>query len=311
MLMNRKLILLWFLCLIFIAYAVAVKTSHILEENPLDQDLIGQNLAENSIIPDSSFYENLPDDNTPSTKTKNQRVSPIQAKSYLVGDVSTGEIYIQKSSDLVLPVASMSKLITAVASIDEYGYSKSVKADDIIFADKDSAGIVPGDEFTVSELLYPLLLNSSNLVAEVLASSTNRVGFMEDMSSYAWEIGMQSTFFADPSGLNPLNISSAKDFFALAKYLYNSRSDILSITRNSEIIIATTTKHGSYTFISTHPFVNYPGFLGGKTGRTNAAKETMLTILTIKDKPIAIIVLGSENRRKDTQYLIELITRVL
>lgn len=279
-----------------------------MEDKPLAQDLIGQNSVEDNIIPDSSFYEKPVLDKAGKTT---KQTSSISAKSYIVGDVSTGQIYIQKSPELVLPVASMSKLITAIVAIDRQGYSKVIKTDDVIFANQDSTKIIPRENLTVNDLLYPLLLNSSNLVAEALASSTNRMNFMEDMSSYAWEIGMKDTFFADPSGLNPLNISSANDFFALAKYLYNSRTDILSITKNFEMTIATTTEHGFYKFRSTHPFVNHPDFLGGKTGRTNQARETMLTILSIKDKPIAIIILGSEDRRRDTQYLLEQVTKIL
>lgn len=131
------------------------------------------------------------------------------------------------------------------------------------------------------------------------------------MSSYAWEIGMPSTYFDDPTGLSPRNISSASDFFALARYLYKLRPDILAITKYPTYSLSTTTERGGHELQSTHPFVNDPNFIGGKTGRTPQARETMLTMMMVKNRPIAFIVLSSEDRRSDTQYLINEVKRIL
>ncbi|MFA6602096.1 MAG: hypothetical protein WCT02_04535, partial [Candidatus Paceibacterota bacterium] len=175
----------------------------------------------------------------------------------------------------------------------------------------DGSNIRANETFTRAELLYPLLLNSSNVAAEALASSSDRVKYIEAMARYAWEIGMSSTYFADPTGLSSRNISTARDFFSLAKYLYKNRSDVLSITKTPRYLLSTTTEHGSHVFTSIHPFVNYPGFLGGKTGHTVEARDTMLTILKIDSRPIAIIVLGSDDREKDTQMLIEKVGKMV
>ena len=68
----------------------------------------------------------------------------------------------------------------------------------------------------------------------------------------------------------------------------------------------TTTNHNAHDFVSIHPFVNDAGFIGGKTGHTPEAQDTMLTIMDIGGKPIAVIVLRSEtgDRAGDTQVLI-------
>lgn len=228
----------------------------------------------------------------------------VTAAAYLVGDVSTGKIYLERNSRLVLPVASMSKLITAIAATDTLSPTATIsitqpEAD----VASDTSRIGAGESFTVSEILYPLLLNSSNVAAEALASSSDRVKFLELMSSYAWEIGMSSTFFADPSGISPKNISTAGDFFALAQYLYKSRPDILAITRTIATSTATTTDHGAHDFVSIHPYVADPAFLGGKTGHTPEAHDTMLTMFNIGGHPIAIIVLASDDRKSDTAML--------
>ena len=311
---NKNLILLWILCLVFIVIAISYKLDTI--KNQKEESISVDNSSiENTLETNPIFYENS--DGTATTSTTNQTVkqpvktSPISAKSYLVGNVKNGEIYISKNSKTVLPVASMSKLITAIQSIDQFtmsGTTTVIKSD---LTPPDLLTFETGETFSIEQALYPLLVNSSNVIAETLASTTDRNEFMNLMSSYAWEIGMPSTYFADPSGISPMNISSANDFFTLAKYLYNLRPEILEITKTSKYIIATTTNHSYHEINSTHPFVNQPNFLGGKTGKTPQAGETMLTILNIKNIPIAFIVLGSTNRNKDTLYLIGEVNKIL
>ncbi len=175
----------------------------------------------------------------------------------------------------------------------------------------DTSKLYAGEKFPVKDLLYPLLLNSSNVAAEALASSSDRTKFLELMSSYSWEVGMPSTFFADPSGIDPRNESTAKDFFALARYLYSSRPDLLAITRTVGLEVATTSDHGGHLFASIHPFVNDPGFIGGKTGHTPEAKDTLLTIMNIGDQPIAIVIIASDGRERDTRLLISRVQSIL
>jgi len=309
---NKNLVLLWILCSVFIVLAIAYKLDQA-EDKPKIISVV-ENVAQEVIEASPVFYEineeKESDENPKSTPTV--KTSPISAKSYLVGNVKTGEIYIMKNSRIVLPVASMSKLITAIQSIDQFTVSGTTTVITISSTTPpDLLRFKNGEIFTINEALYPLLVNSSNIIAETLASTTDRNKFMDLMSSYAWEIGMPSTYFADPSGISPQNVSSASDFFALAKYLYNLRPDILTITKTPKYVLATTTEHEYHEINSTHPFVNDPNFLGGKTGRTLQARDTMLTILNIKNKPIAFIVLGSENRRKDTLYLISEVNKLL
>jgi D-alanyl-D-alanine endopeptidase (penicillin-binding protein 7) len=143
------------------------------------------------------------------------------------------------------------------------------------------------------------------VAAEALASSSDRHKFLVAMSNYSWEIGMPNTYFADPSGIDSHNVASARDLFALSRYLYKYRPDILAITRTAHLYYATTTEHGSHEITNIHPFVNDPRFLGGKTGRTPQAGDTMMTILKVKNQSVAFIVLGSryDGRAEDTRRL--------
>lgn len=233
-------------------------------------------------------------------------VGQITADAYVVGDVVTGRIFTEKNASTVLPVASMSKLITAITATDTMSPTTTVEItpqEASVYPDGSHIGA--GERFTVHELLFPLLLDSSNIAAEALASSSDRVKFLELMNGYAWEIGMPHAFFADPSGLSPHNEGAASDFFNLARYLYLHRPDILAVTRVKATSVASTSGHRAHEFASIHPFVDDPRFLGGKTGHTNRALDTMITIMELYGRPVAIVVLHSMDRTKDTQLLID------
>ncbi len=302
----RNLTALAALCLAIVVFSLAMKISRSRSEH--SQVVASEPSILNwSSTPEASFYGPAVATNV-SAKSAKPSVPVVTALAYLVGNVSTGQILMEKKDTAVLPVASMSKLITAIAAIDTMTPTTTILiTEQEAEVASDTSMLTSGESFTVSELLYPLLLNSSNVAAEALASSSDRGRFLELMPSYAWEVGMPSTFFADPSGLSPRNISTAKDFFALAEYLYKSRPDILAISRTAHFAVGTTTLHNAHDFVSIHPFIANKDFLGGKTGHTTEAGDTMLTIMNIAGQPIAFIVLGSKTggRAGDTQLLID------
>ena len=301
---------------IFAGWQYNQTASH--SQRPMTARIIPRTDGNKTLVTDKNF---LNDAGTPagnkssSTSPKLQNVSPdtVSAEAYLVGNVETGKIYLAKDIDTVLPVASMSKLVTAIAATDTLAPTTTItitpeEADTY----PDHSHIHAGETFTVHELLYPLLMDSSNIAANTLASSTNLQTFMNLMNSYAWEIGMNGAFFQDPSGLSAHNTASARDFFALARYLYKNRPDILAITRIAQAAVSTTTLHEAHDFVNIHPFVSDPRFLGGKTGHTNAALDTMMTIMDIQKQPLVFVVLRSDDRRQeDTNLLIDQVEHLL
>ena len=317
---SRKLAILATVALIVVGFSILERASR-MKINPIEESKqMSSSESKQYIAPEPSFFDtgnsvksstNVPNKgiivNIPK-KVSNNPFDVITAKAYLVGNVETGKIYFERNSAKQLPVASMSKLVTAIIATETLDPNSVIEiTPSEAIAPPDGSGIGAGEKFTVKELLYPMLLNSSNIAAEAIASSSGRIKFMELMSSYAWEVGMPQAYFADPSGIDPHNQASAKDIFFLGQYLYKFRPDILAITRIANLNIATTSEHGTHNFTSIHPFVNDTRFIGGKTGRTKEAGETMLTILRINSQAIAFVVMGSEigARAGDTRLLIE------
>ncbi len=237
----------------------------------------------------------------------------ITAESYLVGNLKTGEVYLQLNPDKVAPIASVSKLYTALVVSHLFDQDKEIViSETALNAYGESGGLVLDEKFMPKELLYALLLVSSNDAAEAFAESFGSTQFMSNMNGFAQEIGMHNTYFKDPSGLSPHNVSNANDLFALSKYLYTSEREILNISKTPSIDIATTTSHGSHYYKNINPFTVYSYFSGGKTGRTVEAKEAMVSIFdqTVDGitYPIAVIILRSDlgEREMNTEKLLGL-----
>ena len=234
----------------------------------------------------------------------------ITSEAYLVGDLDTGEVYLEYNTNSVFPIASLSKLFTAVVS------ERLIKKEDkitiiqpMLDAYGEAGGLVLNEKYTIDELLHPLLLESSNDAAEAMAQFIGYDKFIPAMNSLVLELGMKKTSFKDASGLSSANISNVSDLFSLAKYYYKNEKDILEITKKKEMDFATTTDHGSHHLISINPFVVYEPFLGGKTGRTKEARESMISLFNVKtDKKtfrVAIILLRSDmgEREMDTERI--------
>jgi len=156
--------------------------------------------------------------------------------------------------------------------------------------------------------LYPLLLESSNEAAVALSQYLGQENFIGLMNKKAQALGMVNTKFVDSYGGGDANISSSQDLFNLAKYLYTTKTFILNITSGG----LKNTAYGKAIFPDLGNFNLFgddPTFIGGKIGKTEAANETMLAIFNITingiERPIAIIVLGSDNQiQQDIQMIL-------
>lgn len=237
----------------------------------------------------------------------------VSAEAYLVANLDTGEIYSTRNAKKVFPIASLSKLVTALVALHNMSPDQKITiTKEILDGGYGEAGhLVLGETFTVYELLTPLLLESSNDAAEALAQSYSYTGFIKKMNEFVAELGMTKTIFKDASGLSSSNVSNAEDLLILARYIYTEENSLLDITKEVTAAVATTTEHGGHVWKTINPFALDPHFIGGKTGRTNEAKESMISLFRYVHKnisyPIAIIVLRSDFkvREKDSEYLFE------
>ena len=227
----------------------------------------------------------------------------VTAKSVIVANINNSEIYFKKDSDLPLPIASITKLITALVSNETISYGKKIRINDHTESVGDSAGDVKiGDIFSAEDLIYPLLMESNNTVAYSLADYYGYQKFVGKMNEKSKALGLYDTRFVDPSGISASNISTVDDLFRLSQYLYEKQSFVLNVSKTESKNI-TSLNNENYIFHNFNIFSKEDNYVGGKTGFTNAAGETMISLFDINTgnstSTIAIIVLDSENREKD------------
>jgi poly-gamma-glutamate synthesis protein (capsule biosynthesis protein) len=242
---------------------------------------------------------------------KNKKSFPaVSASSYLIADIGTGLVIKEKNSGSKYPIASVTKLMTALVSLEAINQYLPVTVSKTAVETYGDAGLLKaGDKLAVSDLLYPLLLSSSNDAATALAEQMGLGRFVSLMNEKSRSIGLSDTSFDDPSGLDSDNVSTAEDLFRLARYIYHSKNYILKITQKKEHKIEEAGGAPLYHWYNTNKILLNDGFLGGKNGYTPEARETSVSLFTVKlgefsERNIAIVVLSSERREEDVAAML-------
>ena len=231
----------------------------------------------------------------------------VTATQYAVFDIKNGAVLSQSGMEVVRPIASLTKLATALIAAEYINLDKDMVINESVIVSTSVPRLVPGQSVSAYSLLLPLLLESSNEAAEAFAQHIGRARFVALMNEKVAALGMKDTHFTDPSGSEHTNVSSVSDLLRLAQYLYNNRSFVLNISSGREVpTLYRTTAFANLQNFNKIPGVN--GFIGGKVGK-NSIGESALRLFTISvngvDRVVAVVVLDSENDEADTQALLE------
>lgn len=229
---------------------------------------------------------------------KGHAVEPVtlSATSYAVFDVESGEVLVAKNESQVVPIASVTKLFTAASALkdSDLDVDTTITWDDV--ATEGRAGkLEAGDTYTLRELLWPLMLESSNDAAVALERSLPEL--LDDMNMYVSELGAPNTHFADTSGLSPLNVSTAAELASLTTKLYETEPHLFDVARLDQYI-------GEKTgWINNNPFAEDEDYRGGKHGFTYEAGRTGVFVFSEGERTVGYVVLGSDDLKADVTKL--------
>jgi D-alanyl-D-alanine carboxypeptidase (penicillin-binding protein 5/6) len=234
---------------------------------------------------------------------KNQdNTSRVSSLSYLVADLETGKVLLSQNINQQLPIASISKLMTAIVAEENFGLDTQTSITQQAVDTYGTQGnLRKGEKYSVQELFYPLLLESSNDAAEALAYTKSRESFISDMNGKAKSIGLLNTSFEDASGLSANNVSTVTDLFRLTQYISKYRSYIFDITtlKNKKI--------GKKTWNNNSRFRNDRDYVGGKNGYIDEARKTHIVLFDESfdksNRTIVYIVLRSDDISYDIKML--------
>lgn len=243
----------------------------------------------------------------------------IGAESAVLMEVETGTILYAKNIDERLYPASITKMMTALLVVENTTMEEVVtfsrEAIDNTEWGSSRIGIMKGEELTIEECLYGLLLGSANEVAYGLAE---HVGgdlntFVEMMNQRAQALGCTNTHFINASGLPDENhYVSAHDMALIAKEFF-SNDTLCMISGSTSYTISPTNKTDEKRPMENHHKMvsgkkyEYEGIIGGKTGFTKDARQTLVTCAQKEGMKLICIVMKDESPYQflDTQELFD------
>lgn len=232
--------------------------------------------------------------------------SDISAKSFLAYDLATGQILAQKDISSPLPIASLTKLVTAMVVYEQTTLDEVVTIGDNLIAIRPILGLLPGDKIKVGDLFNAMLVGSSNDAAQALSEYvTEKTGsnFIKLMNQKSGQLGMSSSNFSNPLGFDSkFNYSTAEDL----KNLVNASQSLSAFKLLGKKTSYTFTSQNGhrYSTVATNKLLEkYPELESVKTGHTENSQGSIITKLNIAGHEVIIIVIGSTSRESDTVKL--------
>jgi len=221
----------------------------------------------------------------------------LKSAAALVVDGTTGEVLFEQKPGLVTPIASITKLMTALVVLDA-----QQPLDEVVEITKDDkwtgkgafSRLPVGQKMSRADLMRLALMASENRASHTLARNYpgGSGAFIRRMNAKARALGMTQTKFEDPSGLSNNNVSSARD---LAKLVAAASKE--PVIREYSTLHSYDVKLGKsrFTFRNTNLLVGSPDWSINvqKTGFTNDAGECLVMQATIDDRPVTMVFLDS------------------
>lgn len=240
--------------------------------------------------------------------SKNIEPPVISARAVFVKDLSTDTILYSKDADISLPIASTTKVMTALVAREYFKDNSVLTIGDSANTSGARVGFKRGEQLSFRSLLYGMLLDSGNDAAFAIAE--NYPGgvstFVYAMNKKAQDLRLAHTHFDNPAGFDSVNhYSSAIDLALITEEaLKNYSLSRVFATKDTDIV--SIDKRFSYKLHNLNKLLSsVSGVLGIKTGYTDAAKENLITLIDRGGNRVLVVVLGSDDRFGESTKMIE------
>lgn len=226
----------------------------------------------------------------------------LYSSAALVVNQLSGEPIFEKNSESVTPIASVSKLMTAIVTLDMHlslDEPVTITDEDVDMLKHSSSRLLVGTTLTRGEVLHLALMASENRAAHALARTApgGMPAFVAQMNHTAQSLGMLHTHFEDPTGLTSANVSTATDLVKLVEAAHRY-PEIRSYSTSDEYRFVSTVNGREYAFHNTNPLVKSDAWEIGlsKTGYINEAGKCLVMQATIEGTPMVIVLLDSAGK---------------
>jgi serine-type D-Ala-D-Ala carboxypeptidase (penicillin-binding protein 5/6) len=218
----------------------------------------------------------------------------LRARAALLGTAATGQVLFAKQPDRRQPIASVTKLMTALVTVSNRSLDHVVTvAADATGQTGSILGLVAGERVTVRNLLYALLLQSANDAAVALADDVggSSSAFVEMMNAKAARLGMRDTNFRSPNGLDDRGYSTAADVADLTRAVLD-RAALRTVMAAKVHTIPNADGPARVVQNRDALLWLYPGAIAGKTGFTTAAGFCLVAAAQRSGRQLVAVVLG-------------------
>jgi serine-type D-Ala-D-Ala carboxypeptidase (penicillin-binding protein 5/6) len=229
----------------------------------------------------------------------------------LLFDLDTGRVLWRRNPTRALPIASLTKMMTALIVARRVPPGAKVRVTKEALAYKGSGvGVLPkGKSVGVSAMLYGLLLPSGNDAAIALAQRTSGTvaAFVDRMNGEAAALGLQCTHFSSPSGFEDAgNHSCPQDLAALARAVLD-QPRLARIVGRRQAALPFPIKGGRLFLNNNNPLLRtgYPGTIGIKTGYTDAAGRCLVAAVKRRGRRLGVVLLHSIDPGRQAQVLLD------
>lgn len=244
---------------------------------------------------------------------RNWQVADLELEAESAMSVETDlltqkKILFSKNQSNILPIASLTKLMSALVILQNYNLEeKIIITEENVAQEGERGNLKIGDILSVKDLLYIALIESSNDAMHALSSIMGDGQFVSKMNEKAANLGLYGTYFADSSGLLPESHSTAEDLVKLAEYLILEQPMIFEISSTKEYDLYLYNGELHHKLINTNKLLGeIPEIIGGKTGFTNQAKSCLIIVQKSPKEGNYLInvVLKSDDRLEEMKKII-------
>jgi len=232
----------------------------------------------------------------------------LSASGIIVMDLASGQAVYGMQADIERPMASLTKLMTALIIVEHHDLDEWVTVpQDIGETPGSVAYLPPGEQFTVGNLLSALLIASANDAAVTLAQyhSGSTEEFVKAMNARAQSLGLKGTQYANASGMDhPRQWSTPRDIARLVTYIQREPAIRDRMSLKGAVIHSRGGQEVSLTHTHALLRANNPLVSEGKTGTTTAAGQCLVSVVGKDGHEYVVVLLKSQKRYDDMQAIL-------